>query len=181
MNSDRIIDDTFNCINRVRTNPEEFVHTYGNALGHYNGKIFRDRVKTREGDHALRDLLNDLRQRSALEKKLKWSFGLHMIADQQARRLAQFDLVTTEDHECHQTLPQRVKDFAIVKGRISEVTEFGGESGEEITEWLLIDDGLTSRKRRRTLLDPEFQYIGIGSYMHETHGVVTVIILAEDV
>ena len=48
-------------------------------------------------------------------------------------------------------------------------------------EWLLIDDGLASRKRRSTLLNPEFRYVGIGSYMHEIHGVVTVIILAEDV
>ena len=46
---------------------------------------------------------------------------------------------------------------------------------------MLIDDGLASRKRRSTLLNPEFRYVGIGSYMHEIHGVVTVIILAEDV
>ena len=98
MNSDRIIDDTFNCINRVRSNPEEFVNIYGRASEHYNGKIFRDRVKTREGEHALKDLLNDLRQRPAIGRKLQWCFGLHMIADQQARRLAQFGLVTTEDH-----------------------------------------------------------------------------------
>ena len=64
------------------------MHLYGNALDRYNGKIFRDRVKTREGDHALRDLLNDLRERPAIDRKLKWCFGLHMIADQQARRLA---------------------------------------------------------------------------------------------
>ena len=49
-----------------------------------------------------------------------------MIADQQARRLAENNLVTTEGHFSHQTLPSRAKDFAIVKGKISEVTEFGG-------------------------------------------------------
>jgi uncharacterized protein YkwD len=53
--------------------------------------------------------------------------------------------------------------------------------GEEIVQWLLIDDGLASRKRRRTLLDPAFRYIGIGTALHETYGVVTVIVLAEDV
>ena len=126
MNSDKIIDEAFNAINHVRSNPEQYVHTYGNALDSYNGKIFRDRVKTREGDHALRDLLNDLRTRSPVERKLQWCFGLHMVADQQARRLAEHNLVTTEGHECHQSLPQRVKDYAIVKGKISEVTEFGG-------------------------------------------------------
>lgn len=48
-------------------------------------------------------------------------------------------------------------------------------------EWLLIDDGLASRKRRKTLLDPAFQYIGIGCSLHSKHEVVTVIILAEEV
>lgn len=47
MNSDRIIDDTFNSINRVRSNPEEFVHSYGALLDQYNGKIYKDRIKTR--------------------------------------------------------------------------------------------------------------------------------------
>ena len=88
MNSDRIIDDTFNCINRVRSNPAEFVHVFGNLLNQYNGKIYKDRVKTREGDHALRDLLNHLRDLRGIDRKLQWCFGLHMIADQQARRLA---------------------------------------------------------------------------------------------
>jgi hypothetical protein len=50
-----------------------------------------------------------------------------------------------------------------------------------VVEWLLIDDGLASRKRRSLLLDPEFQFIGIGSCIHESQGVVTVIVLAEDV
>jgi uncharacterized protein YkwD len=181
MNSDKMIDDVFTLINQVRSDPQEYVHRFGDLLNHYQGKIYKDRIKTREGELALRDLLNDLRGRQGIDRKLQWCFGLHMIADQQARRLAQYDLVTTEGHSCHQPLTARIKDFAIVKGRISEVTDFGGESGQEVIEWLLIDDGLTSRKRRLTLLDPEFKFIGIGSYMHETHGVVTVIILAEDV
>lgn len=61
------------------------------------------------------------------------------------------------------------------------MTEFGGEEGDEVVEWLLIDDGLASRKRRSTLLDPAFHYIGIGTSLHEAQGVVTVIVLAEDV
>lgn len=48
-------------------------------------------------------------------------------------------------------------------------------------ECLLIDDGLTSRKRRKTLLDPIYNYVGIGTSYHEKYGTVTVIILAEDV
>lgn len=69
----------------------------------------------------------------------------------------------------------------MVKGKVSSVCEFGAESGDEIVRWLLIDDGLTSRKRRNTLLNPAFKYAGIGTALHSQFGVVTVIILAEDV
>jgi hypothetical protein len=44
-----------------------------------------------------------------------------MIADQQARKLGEYGLLTTEGHQLHLPLPQRIKDFAVVKGRISEV------------------------------------------------------------
>lgn len=45
----------------------------------------------------------------------------------------------------------------------------------------MIDDGLTSRKRRASLLDPIYKYVGVGCCLHKTHGFVTVIVLAEDV
>lgn len=69
----------------------------------------------------------------------------------------------------------------MVKGKVSSVCEFGAESGDEIVRWLLVDDGLTSRKRRNTLLNPIFKYVGIGTVLHSQYGVVTVIVLAEDV
>jgi len=38
-----------------------------------------------------------------------------------------------------------------------------------------------SRKRRLTLLDPIYSFIGIGCSYHPTYGYVTVIVMAEDV
>lgn len=181
MSQDRVIDDVFTTINQVRANPAEFVHNYTALFKQYQGKIFKDHLKTREGAEALNDLITDLKARRPTPNGLQWCFGLHMIADQQARRLSQYNLLTTEGHSSHQSLPERAKDFVTAKGKISEVTDFGSESGEEVVEWLLIDDGLASRKRRSTLLDPTFHYIGIGTAMHETQGAVTVIVLAEDV
>ncbi len=58
--------------------------------------------------------------------------------------------------------------------------DFGGESAEETIESILIDDGLGSRKRRSTIFDPIYQYIGIGTALHSTYGTVTVVVLAED-
>ncbi len=58
--------------------------------------------------------------------------------------------------------------------------EFGGRNANEILEEFLIDDGLASRKRRNTIMDPIYNYIGIGSSYHSQYDTVTVIILAED-
>jgi uncharacterized protein YkwD len=98
--------------------------------------------------------------------KLKWSYALHLVADEQANILGENSLVSTENTRFQKSLPERVKDVAIVKGRLCEVNEFGGKTAEEILEELLIDDGLVSRKRRNTLLDPVFNYIGIGCNYH---------------
>lgn len=132
MAEDKRIDDAFNAINQVRANPAEFVHNYTSLFKEYNGKIYKDHIKTREGAEALNDLITDLKARRPTPNGLQWCFGLHMIADQQARRLSEYGLLTTEGHSSHQSLPERAKDFVIAKGKISEVTEFGSETGEEV-------------------------------------------------
>lgn len=124
MELDKKIDDIFNLLSRVRTNPGEFVTKYSELAQQYEGKIFRGRVKTREGVNALNDLIGDLKARSGgfqSPQPLKWCFGLHMIADAQAKRLGENGLLTTEGSSLHQSLPDRAKEYTIVKGRISEV------------------------------------------------------------
>lgn len=119
MSEDKRIDDVFTTINQVRTNPAEFVHNYTALFKQYQGKIFKDRIKTREGPEALNDLITDLKNRRPTLNGLQWCFGLHMIADQQARRLSEYSLLTTEGHSSHQSLTERAKDFVTVKGKIS--------------------------------------------------------------
>lgn len=168
MNFDTLIDDAFNHINSVRSKPQQLLHTYAPLINNYDGKIYKDKIRTREGVNALHDLLDDLTTRKGNSDALKWCFGLHMIADQQARRLGQNGWLTTEGQPNHTSLPDRAKEYAIITGKVSEVCEFGGHSGQEVVEWLLIDDGLSSRKRRKTLLDPSFHYIGIASSLHSS-------------
>jgi len=49
MDSDRVIDDAFNLLNQVRTHPHDAAARLSSTLNQYNQKIFRDKVKTREG------------------------------------------------------------------------------------------------------------------------------------
>ena len=55
-----------------------------------------------------------------------------MAADEQAIKLGDNGLITTENTRHHVQLPERCKQYGIVRGRLSEVYEFGGDSPEEI-------------------------------------------------
>ncbi len=105
MHHDRLIEELFTTINQLRQSPTDAVHRFQHLDSLYSGKIFRGRFKTREGPTAVKDLLYDLKSRHGNDQKLKWSFGLHMIADEKARILGENGLSTTEGSMHHQTLP----------------------------------------------------------------------------
>ena len=51
-----------------------------------------------------------------------------MAADEQASILGENGLVTTESTPFFKTLPERVGEYSIVRGRLCEVYEFGGRT-----------------------------------------------------
>jgi uncharacterized protein YkwD len=169
MDFEHILEDMYLQLNEVRQHPRDAAAVLSRLGSAYNGKFFKNTIKTREGPQALNSLLQDLTLRAPTPQKLKWCFALHMAADEQARLLGFNGLYTTEGTNSYRSLPDRVKQFGIVKGRLSEVYEFGGKNSQDVLEELLIDDGLTSRKRRNTLLDPVYKYVGIGSSYHQNN------------
>ena len=85
---------------------------------HFQGRVYKGRFKTREGTEALNDLIHDFSQRKTIDRRLKWSFALHLVADEQATILGERGLVTTETTSNFKSLPNRVEDYAIVRGRL---------------------------------------------------------------
>lgn len=119
MDLDKNIENTFHLINQVRCSPQQFVDKYRQNANNYKDKIFKDKIKTREGVSAFLDLINDLKNRQSSNNKLKWCYGLHMIADQQARKLGQNGLLTTDSTSIHKSLLERSKEYTVVKGKLS--------------------------------------------------------------
>lgn len=81
MSLEKSIDLMYAGLNKVRTEPQQQALYYDNVKSLYNGLIYRGNVKTREGINAVQNLVNELQQRQPLQKRLKWSFALHMAAD----------------------------------------------------------------------------------------------------
>jgi hypothetical protein len=65
-----------------------------------------------------------------------------------------------------------------INGSIGELISLRANSGEEVATYLMLDDGLATRKRRRMLLDSKFRYIGIGYAPHRQYETITVILLS---
>ena len=63
---------------------------------------------------------------------------------------------------------------------IGEVISYGPTTGREIVIGLLIDDGVSDRGHRATLLNPNFRLVGIAIEEHPAYGNVCVIEFAED-
>ena len=59
-----------------------------------------------------------------------------------------------------------------------ELMELSGVDSKEIVFELLVDDGLASRSRRKALLSPVYNFVGIGHARHRVYGCITVMILA---
>lgn len=58
---------------------------------------------------------------------------------------------------------------------ISENITYGGDTAERFITKLLVDDGVTDRGHRTTLLSPEYTTFGIGIADHSLYGKVCVL------
>lgn len=130
MDLDKAVDEIFTLLNRVRSDPRNAAQQMLSLKERYSDKMYNQNIKTREGVAALYDLLTDLKSRPKNNNNLKWSFALHMVADEQAKLLGENGLLTTEGSNMHKSLPLRCEPYAVIDGRLSEVYEFGGESGQ---------------------------------------------------
>ena len=128
MDFEHILDDLYMRLNECRTRPHHVASQMQSLRSAYNGNLLRNKIRTREGPIALENLLNDLRHRREHDNKLKWSFALHLVADEHASLLGEQGILNTEGTRWYRSLPERLRDFAIIKGKVCEVYEFGGKS-----------------------------------------------------
>jgi hypothetical protein len=156
-------------INQVRTNPRPSAQLIYDSLApnfkedelHCYKKI----IETFEGIGTLEDLAGYLRRIEAVDS-LAMSDPLCRVA----QRIAEEKGVNGRtDHEHPQSIYERVSAQAHVSGTMGELIALRAQSGEEVATYFLLDDGLTTRKRRRMLLDPRYKFIGVGIADHKLY------------
>lgn len=168
-------------INQVRTQPRPAADRLHEALAPLYREdelhCFKKTIETLEGVDALDDLCSYLRRSNAVD-------GLNQsdILNRVAQRIAEEKGVNSRtDHERPQLIYERISAQAQVNGSIGELIALRCQTGEEVSTFFLIDDGLATRKRRRMLLDPRYRFIGVGTAEHRMYETIVVVLLAEDI
>jgi len=73
---------------------------------------------------------------------------------------------------------EKIKDFGLNSGEVTEISGYGARRGREFVYDWLIDDGDSSRARRKILLDPKWKSVGLGAGKHGSFRSAAILALA---
>lgn len=150
-------------INKVRTNPKEYAnfilnHRYNCFLNDFTYKIpteFDDsgiNIRTHEGKQLVKELIDILNTSSPLPP-LKRSEYLEYAALDHSNDIL-LNGVTNNIGSDKSTLKDRIERYCIWRGNIAENIDLGSCHPCLIVMNLLIDDGVSSRGHRKSILSP---------------------------
>ena len=174
--------DVVLALNMVRTDParyaqlyiKEIISTYrGNLRSCSNGRI----VRTMEGEFPARQLYDELMQRKPTSR-LYPVFGMHDVADDLAIEQSMSGKTghITQDGN---NLQHRIDSHGQWRTTIGETIDYGGTTGFDAINNLLVDDGVSNRSHRKALFEPSFHVVGVSIRRHPVYGTVTVVDYAD--
>lgn len=175
---DKVLDE----MNKVRKNPQSYLaylwyyrQTFdGNQATLSDGAI----VVTNEGlipvNEAIREL-NDAapRERVSISATLSKAAGEH-VADLVKNN------ITGHSSSDGRSFDQRIAKFGVSTGGMAENIVYQSKLPFDIVASMIIDDGTASRSHRKNLLSTKFRKVGIAVGNHPKHGLICVVIFAEN-
>ena len=111
-------------------------------------------------------------------KKLLWNEGLFMVCNDHLKELSkieEFSEMTVNEMDIY----ERFNKYGRYNRMCGENIQVGLENPREIILDLMIDDGLTDKVHRNTLINPSFNKGAVCMGEHPTYGIVTVFAYAE--
>lgn len=165
-------------LNMVRTDPERYAALYiREIIAEYRGKSRRFRggitVETAEGSSPAEELYRELMHRAPLPVLVP-SRGLYCSADDLAHDQS-LTGKTGHTGSDGRNLDERIGNCGHWQTAIGETIAYGGSTGFEIVNDLLIDDGVRGRGHRKIILDAAYRAVGVSVRKHPVYGSVSVI------
>jgi chemotaxis protein histidine kinase CheA len=164
--------DLWSEMNRVRSNPEEFVPILQVMAKRFDALIYDDveqNVKrpTKEGAAAVEEAIKFLQSQKpmGMEGWLKMSDGLsRSCLDLVAKQGPNGDLGSTESKD---EAAQRLSAYGEFSGKCTQSVAYTTLPPRDIVIQWIIDDGNKERTDRATLFDPSVKFVGIASGPHK--------------
>ena len=170
-------------LNMARTDPARYAHDFIEPrIEYFTGVVYRELEEpsliTREGVEAVEECVSDMEDTDLMNPLIP-SKGISLAALDHARDLS----LTGETGligRTRQEFSARIERYGQWMFSIGEVISYGPATGREIVVGLLIDDGVSDRGHRTSILNPDFRLVGISIKEHPAYGNVCVIEFAVD-
>ncbi|MBM4309131.1 MAG: CAP domain-containing protein, partial [Deltaproteobacteria bacterium] len=165
-------------INKLRSAPGRYADLYLiPKRGNYSGKLYKRPgqidILTVEGVRALEECISQLKKSKAINPLLP-SRGLSRAAKDHATDQAETGNVghTGKDGSSAEMRMNRYGKWEKMAG---ENISYGHDLAKEIVFQMLVDDGVSSRGHRRSLMHPAFKFIGLATGSHPKYDYLCVI------
>jgi uncharacterized protein YkwD len=158
-------------INKARTNSALYAQLYIEPMiGDFKGKVNRrTNVETTEGIAVIKECVRILKKTAPIGL-LDPNSELYQTALYHTSRQSKTNEVghTSPDGK---TFADRLRLLHFTSS--SECISYGENTARGVVAALLIDDGVSDRGHRKTILDPKYKLIGVSSGSHKTYGYMS--------
>ena len=172
--------DLFIELNNLRKNPKSYIPLIeaemkllkkNNILKKLDSNL---QIQTTEGKDAYLDAIKFLQLQQPVPP-LKEETRLSSAAMDLVKDIGKRGIVSHQDQN-GQYVSERIEKYCEWDYSAGEVIEVSSKNPQDILISLLVDDGLKNRPDRKTLFNPKYNFVGIGTGPHFEYEIVTVIV-----
>lgn len=155
-------------INKARANPARYAEMYIKPrLQHYKDKLYKGKMKTKEGVAAVEECLKIMNAVKPLEP-LKPEVELYKLAKEHTDKQSK-TAETGHDTPGGKSFDKRFKKLIKSGYTVGENIAYGEKTAIEIVVQLLIDDGVKNRGHRKNILEIKYTHCGISFGEHQKY------------
>jgi hypothetical protein len=177
----KIAQELVNLINELRRSPKGFANNLQTRLNNYEGNNYTDlngtKFRSVEGVKACKEALEFLQNCPAVPE---------LVSQPDIQRCAQDhcdDLCKTGEtsHSSSDgtSMGKRMDKYGVWSGKLGECIAVQSNNAMDFLLQWLIDDGVSTRGDRKTILSKEFSKVGVGvNLSHKTYKTCAVVVFA---
>ena len=170
--------DLIDEINKFRTNPRGYTNVIKKYISYFDGNLLNlpgseESIETQEGSAAYQEAIDFLSKQSGVGR-LEPSKGLCKIAKDFVSEMKKVDPNDIGSID----LDKIIERYGKFTGNLNRALDMGGETPEQVLVNLIVSDGEPKREQRESLLNKDFNKVGVGFGAHDELKYVTAIISA---